>query len=278
MRSWRRSESRGRDVGRRVGCPPVEEIQAAAAEVLLEPDRLAVERHIASCAGCAMLAADLREWDGAELTAEGSERIRSALATSAALASRRHLPAWGLAAAAAVVAAVLVPAVLREGRITPSPSPERSTTPSAFALALEPLPVKAAPGMQLRGGDGFDEALSAALTPYVAGDYDQAAQRLSALAARYPDAASARLYLGVALLFGNRAEDAVVALEAARARAGVFWGPHAEWYLAIARERTGRRDAARLALDGLCRGDSEYRARACAAGATLASIPVPIPR
>jgi predicted Zn-dependent protease len=165
--------------------------------------------------------------------------------------------------------------VLREGRVPPSPPPPPATASPGPFLVLEPLTVREAPGMQVRGGDGFDEALSAALVPYVAGDQDQAILRLSALAERYPDAASARLYLGVALLLRDRAEDAVAVLEAARVRAGAFWGPHAAWYLAIARERTGRRGAARAALDELCRGDSEYRARSCAA---VERLPSPAPR
>jgi tetratricopeptide (TPR) repeat protein len=257
------------EVGRRAGCPPVEEIQAAGADALPEPHRLEVELHLESCAVCAMLAADLREWDGAELSTDARERIGKALATTASRARRWRTPAWGLAAAAAVVAAVLVPAALREGRVGPSPTPA-PPSPPALVLPLEPLAVRSGPGLHVRGGDGYDEALAAALAPYVAGEHEQAVGRLSALAARYPDAASARLYLGVALLLRDRAEEAVVALEAAHVRAGAFWGPHAAWYLAVARERTGRRDEARAALDELCRGDSEYRARACAAAASLA--------
>jgi hypothetical protein len=263
------------EVGRRAGCPPVEEIQAAGADALPEPDRLAVERHLESCAVCAMLAADLREWDGAELEADARERIRRTLAARAARAPRFRAPAWGLAAAAALVAAALVPVTLREGPAAPSPAPPPASASPARVLALEPLAVRAGTGLQVRGGDGYDEALTAALAPYVAGDHEQAISLLSALAARYPDAASARLYLGVALLLRERPEEAVVALAAAQDRAGAFWGPHAAWYLAIAHERAGRLDAARIALDDLCRGGSEYRARACTAAASLAA---PAPR
>jgi hypothetical protein len=258
-------------VGRAAGCPTVEEIQAAGADALPEAHRAEVGRHLESCAVCALLAADLREWDEGELGADAGERIRRRLGASAPRPPRWRAPAWGLAAAAAVVAAVLVPTVLREPRVDPSPTPRAGTASPARVLVLEPLTVRAAPGLQVRGGDGYDTALAAALAPYAAGDHEQAAGRLSALAARYPDAASARLYLGVVLLLRDRADEAALALEAAQSRAGAFWGPHAAWYLAIARERTGRRDAARAALDELCRGDSEYRARACAAAASLAA-------
>ncbi len=100
-------------------------------------------------------------------------------------------------------------------------------------------------------------------------DYAEAAVRLETLVPKYPDRAEPLYYLGVCRLFLNRNEAAIGLLRTARVRDGGALADDISWYLAAACDRAGRSAEARRVAEGLCRGSSEYKARACAAAARL---------
>src|SRR5262249_27162583 len=117
-------------------------------------------------------------------------------------------------------------------------------------------------------GKFVDEAV-AGLNAYRTGDYASAARELEAIQPRYPKSVEIPFYVGVSRLFLNDVPAAMAALESARALSAESFNDDIAWYLAVASERTGERERARAWLDGLCRGTSEYSARACDASSKL---------
>jgi hypothetical protein len=247
------------------GCPSFEQIQAAQAEALPDDEVRAVLDHLESCQACRALADAAREWEGPELSGEARDTIRRRIA-AAVPPARRLVPAWFLPLAAALAIALTTPFLLRD-RVPPSlPDPGRSPTPAAaFVLPLEKLERRSAPALPVRAADPFDTALAEALGAYEKDDLGEAVERLARLARAHPEAASPRLYLGVAELLRGRPEAARAALVEARPLARAFWTPHVLWYLAIAEERVGARAAAAGLLTELCGQAGEYHDRACAA-------------
>jgi hypothetical protein len=265
------------------GCPGPDRILAAQSEVLPEESAREVLAHVARCASCRLLAADLAAWEGPELSPHEQEqiwrRVHGATAPAPVQGAARPVRRWAWPAAAAALFAVVVPAyVLLTGDPAPGPgsggpSP-RTPSPPAAVLALDKLTVRTPPGAAIvwrDGGATFEGDLRQALDAYETGDLVAAVRLLDALSVKFPQAPAPPLYLGVARLLQGRPVEATPALLAARARGGTFWAPHAEWYLAVASERAGDPRRAAELLRRLCRGDSEYAARACAAADALAA-------
>jgi tetratricopeptide (TPR) repeat protein len=273
--------ARGTPTARKPSCPTVEMIQAADAEVLPDDECRAVADHVDGCAVCGPLAAALREWDGPELEDDAHARIArrsGVLSSNAPTTAVRGPLRWLLPIAAVAVLALGLPALLRERAEGPRPSgPPSSESQRPYVLPLEKLAPRMPASLALRGDDSFAAQLEEALRPYEEGDLETAAARLALLARRYPDAASPRLYLGVAALLRGRADEAERSLEEARVLARESWTPDVLWYLAIARERTGHAAEARAALDTLCAGASAYRERACEVLQRWAPERVPAP-
>lgn len=250
--------------GAAAGCPSFAQIQAAQAEALPDDEGRAVLAHLSACAACRALADAGREWDGPDLEADARDAIGRRLAAVPPTAARRA-PAWLLPLAAAVAVAVTVPFLLRDLDPPPPPAGPLPTLAAPPVLPLEKLERRNAPALTVRGDDPFEAALADALAPYEAGRLDEAVVRLEQLAEAHPDAASPRLYLGVAELLRGRPRDARAALVEARPLARAFWTPPVLWYLAIAEERLGDRAAAARLLADLCGRPGEYHERACAA-------------
>jgi anti-sigma factor RsiW len=170
------------------------------------------------------------------------------------------VPAWAASLAAGLLVALGGWLVLR-GLAGPQVPPDsmRGGTPAPQPL-LEKLPVK------LSGASpALLEELGQALVPYRTDDYEEAARRLSVVAARHPRAAEPALYHGVVLLLLDRPREAIAPLERASSLA-----PEGElradavFHLALARFRAGE-DAGRAALSTLCGAEGPYRAKACQA-------------
>ena len=119
----------------------------------------------------------------------------------------------------------------------------------------------------MRGANNADQAflteLGAAIAPYRAGRYAEAAKALDALAGKRPDVAEVWFYLGVSRLYSQSPGDAVEPLR--RAHASEVVGDDARWLEAVALQLGGRRTEARAALSALCTTPGPNRTRACAA-------------
>jgi len=259
----------------RAGCPPPETLLAARAGVLPEERGAGVVAHIASCPSCQALSEDLADEELSKLTARERDRIRGRVLAEAGV---RRAAGWRWFWRPVPVTAMVALAVAAGAWIYVSrPTGPAGRTQVAVArlpevLRLEKpavkLPVAAALIWRGEGAPAQEEFLKgfgAALDPYRAGDYREAATRLEGLARKYPKAAETHFYLGVSRLFLERDEEATTALEEAKRLAEGALAQDAAWYLGIASVRAGRVEQGTAELRGLCARAGEYQVRACAA-------------
>jgi hypothetical protein len=274
-------------------CPDPALLTAAQAGIL--PDALAsgVADHVRHCRACQILARDLTDPELTAPTSLEADRIRAKVfqaggSWSPASASRRvtglargvpWLRWWRpVAVAATLVAAVAAgwwivgerPGPPGVAAVQPVPPPEplrlalekpAVTMPLATVLAWR----DESPGPQER----YLTELGEALTPYRADDFAEAARRLDVLSRNYP-AAEVRYFRGVCHLFLERYDLAIADLVQARQLARPAMAQDATWYLAVAYERAGQREAAVRELRTLCGGQGERQAKACEALTGLA--------
>ena len=276
-------------------CPEPALLTAANAGVL--PDHLAagVAAHLRVCALCQALARDMADPELIAPTDAERARMRSKVLGDAAGAGKVHRPAWAvwlwgwqpLAAAATLVVALAAvgwwfttnrqaPQEVRpEAQAPPeaarevAPSQPTTTQQLAAVLLLE-KPAVTMPladallwrGQSRAGQDKYMEDFGNALTPYRANDFAEAARRLDVLARTHPTP-EVQFYLGVCRLFLGQHDRAVADLLEARQKAQAPMQQDAAWYLAVAYQRVGRRDAALAELRALCGEQGEHQAQAC---------------
>lgn len=211
-------------------CLAAERLVEFYSDRLNEPEAEAARSHLAACPICLAAAPDARQFVASmrELREQGATRERTV---------RR---VWWLAAAA--VAAIAVG--LFAYRIAGPASEDPAGRWSDLVIAKAPYtPGDPADGLLWRGGttrtgdpDGFVRGMKA----YSSGDLEEAARLLAETVVVLPGHAEAGFYLGVALLLLERNEEALAHLErAANARTS---SPRddAQWYLALAKLKTGR--------------------------------------
>jgi hypothetical protein len=255
----------------RVDCPDPALLTAAEDGLLDRSVTARVQAHVAACATCRQLAADLARIYEEDAGDGAVERIEARVRSTA---TWRPPTVWiaagaGLAAAAAIIFALLRP--------TAVVTPDQTTTPvatiaDAKATAFRPDRPKVTPpdvNLTLRSDTTTRVSLATqigdALDLLDAGDVRGAIARLDPIAASNPRSRDAQLALGAALLHDRRPADAMRALDAARAAlsAGAR-DDEIDWFLAIALAQTGARDRARVLLDPLCRREGGRRTDACA--------------
>ena len=253
-------------------CPPPDLLLPAHEEsVLPEEVSVAVRAHVATCALCTELMAALT--DGAsDPTAGEAQRIDQRLRFQ----TRGRLRWWpSLAAAAALIAVAggvyLARMAQRPAvRVAQGPAPTPPVTPAqpAPVLTLAAPAIMLPPeSLTLRGDrrNAYAAALEDALTPFAAGNYQEAATRLEKVAQAHPRRPHAEFYAGTARLMAGDAAAAVGPLQSARELAprGSPLSDEAAWYLAVALERSGRREAAAGPLNEICGGGGPRQAQAC---------------
>jgi hypothetical protein len=252
-------------------CPRPDLLLPAQEGVLPEELNAAVRAHVAACPLCSELMAVLAD-QGSDPTVEEARRIEQRVRFRTAGAPRRWVP---MAAAAAVL---VVAGGLYFARVA-----ERSSVPvvQSPAASLPAPPVRRAPVLALSAPDimlppesltlrgeprtAYAAALEDALTPFAAGNYQDAAARLVKVARDHPRRPHAEFYTGAARLLIGDAAGAVGPLRAARELTprGSPLSDAATWYLAVALERSDRREAAGGALTDLCGGGGPRKAQAC---------------
>ena len=261
-----------------VSCPAPETLLPAMEGTLPEPLRGRILSHMEHCAVCRMLAEAQASPECSEPTVEESKRIQSRVKN----AGRTSRAWWRPVAAAAVITIAVGAGWLaqfdRQDSVMPSaPGVPVGASPragSAFVLTLEKPEVELPPGalvLRSRGADPYATALSGALAPFRRDDYPGAIQKLAALQSSHPNEPFVSYYLGVSYLLAGQAADAVAPLERARTdgTANTWLRLDASWYLAVALERVGRRDAAAIVLTEICGTGESRREQACAALGTL---------
>jgi TolA-binding protein len=246
---------------------------------LTAAERDAAFDHVLSCAECSGI------WKAVTTLEEGASReglIAPAKTAPDVTASRT----WPYAIAASVALAATGYFLLRQPAPTAAPTiappaaiVAQSTPPAwldAFPLTAADIHVRPEEALATRGstpvaGEAPLEQLGAALDPYRSGEYGEAARRLESLWREYPGTDRAALYLGVSLLFLDRAGDAIAPLRAASAAPQQPVAADAQWYLAVALARSNQPDAAVAQLKPLCDAGGADSPRACAALQALAT-------
>jgi hypothetical protein len=162
-----------------------------------------VEEHLAACAPCRQRREELEAVDRWARAADDQApsgyyealpgRVRARLPAAGVKASRR-LPAWGWAAAAALVVAVLTPVVLRRDSLRP-PSPPAEAVPATeedAALANEARPAPAAPALEARREGDARGALGSATrgTPGASPPVSRPRQQEAAASTSAPEVAA----------------------------------------------------------------------------------------
>ena len=229
-----------------LGCPSPDVLMALSGDALPEELRHTAEAHVASCAACRALVADLAALDievpasldsrvlgrGAPAGPRGGRRCwrwrrrswlpsRSASSTATA---RRHRARWRSVASG------------------PTPAtPAASGTAGTWDVKKPALLLPLATALVVRGeAEEASRALGAALAPYRTDDYVAAERLLEAVVQKYPASADAWFYLGSTRLLDGDPAGAREALTEARARGVGDRDDEAAWLLATAEARTGR--------------------------------------
>ncbi|MBI4914339.1 MAG: tetratricopeptide repeat protein [Acidobacteria bacterium] len=152
----------------------------------------------------------------------------------------------------------------RETRVAggPTASPWRD-------LPVEPAPfADPGPAGTVWRGDGAAVApdaaaeLRMAMQPYGAGDYVEAARRLTGLLDAHPDLHEARFFLGVSLLLAGREGESAAQLDQVVKAGGASPPPEHRWYLALALLKAGRPGDALSQLDVIVRQGGAFASRA----------------
>ncbi|MBS1825665.1 MAG: tetratricopeptide repeat protein [Acidobacteria bacterium] len=261
-------------------CPPFDRMLAAQSGVLEEGEAAPLRRHLESCRYCQALAADFLQGESAAPSTQNLDHVRARLNKGIAGIAK---PApwwrqWQVFAAIAGAAACLAIAVNVNQQ---SPEVKKSTGTGApsveapkprFRLPLSAPPVKLSVGSAIvwRGESATNEEtylkdLGAALAPYRAGQYAEAASQLAAVTKKYPQSAEAAFYLGVSLLHQNQPQPARAALEKAEALRPQALRDEVQWFLGVAWERTGNPGQAAAQLKPLCATPGPYHDAACSA-------------
>jgi predicted Zn-dependent protease len=261
--------------------PPLDVLRAARAGVLPDDLQQKADAHLESSPWSRTLV------DGADeaeptLDPASVDRLLARIENDRRPAMDNRRPTWKWALALGSLAAAVAVAVIVwrqsskpiEPRSTTTQTAQISAAPArpAFALQLTPPEIKMTPAVLLRRGEDtsqFVDDVAPALNAFRAGDYDAAARRFDALRAKYSSSVEVPFYLGVSRLFLDDAPAAARSLESARALNDQSFDDDVMWYLAVAYERSGERTRAAALVDGLCRGQSPYASRACAAATTL---------
>ncbi len=271
-------------------CPPPDLLFAAEEDVLPEQAGVSIREHLAQCALCRTLLAELASSTPA-LDADSAARIRAHMqkridkpSSAAKNTAPAHKPGFRLfalsLAAAAAVLAVGVLGVFSYRLWHSSAGPARAalnrpSVPSVPAnipelhriAALAPPDDVAA--MVMRGGSAGSgptvKDLLPAFRAYNRSNYAQAAAAFAPLAARFPKSDIPPLYLGVSQLELGHNLAAKSALSQAYALAGAVRHDASAWYLAVADLRLHQAKAAAPLLRGLCaKPGNPYALRACA--------------
>lgn len=289
----------------RSACPSMHLLRAGLADALPGDLQAALTAHISGCASCRTLQEDLRELPPpAEASDDEAQRIllRVREASSAEPRGRAGVTAWRLAWRPALAAAALLVVAAAGGwyfltpwdpaRVSPEGAPITAQAGGPRAIADRPLPLPQPPRgpaldkppvrMSLAvltwRGEGADaqrlmDDIAPVLDAYRADRFAEAAALLEKLRPDHPDAVEIPFYLGVSRLLMGDAAAATTALESAVPLADRAFEADVVWYLGISLTRAGREAEARARFSGLCRGISEYRARACAAVRELDTPP-----
>lgn len=249
----------------RQSCPAPNLLLVVSEDVLPEATAVNIRQHLAICALCRQLQADLK-----------SECMEPSLASvhrtgKKLIAPKPNPKPWlqALPYAAAVVIAMGSFVALRD---RPA-APVSQTKAVTYRIAIDRVPLKLGldNAVVWRGEDSSPQQryltdLKSALEPYFAGDYQEASKRLAALSATYPKASEPPFYRAISSLLLGDAATAKRILEELRKQPPAHLDADIPWYLASAYERAGETERSANLLKQICQTAGPYQQRACALG------------
>jgi hypothetical protein len=148
---------------------------------------------------------------------------------------------------------------------------ETAAAPQVAAMRLpleQPEVILSTAALTWRGpvaGNQLLIDLKPAIDAFRKGDYARADREFAVLEQRYPGAVEVFYYGGVARLYLDDPQRALVRLQKARQLADATLASDIDWYRAVAEQRAGHPAEMRALLDALCFGTSARAARACEA-------------
>ena len=232
-----------------------------------------LREHRRGCDACQAAVADLVSVLDEDVSPETRKRIDARLAavrtTPAKNPWRWLVPFGGVALATAGLVWMLMPAdvaspVVPESQIARATPPPVPTVFGIDRPAIPPGEITLATRSEGMSPAEVNNQAALALDQADAGDVKGAITELEALAKKYPQARKAGLALGALLLRADRNIEALAILDHARLlKTDAAMDDEVDWYLAIARLRTGDRLGAKLLLEGVCKRGGPRAARAC---------------
>lgn len=265
------------------GCPSPDLLFAAVEGALPREQAEPIRAHVERCPLCRELAT-VDIGDAAGPTLQEGARLRARIFPVATVPSRRwtsRAVTYAAAAAVALVAGGVIiarlatrpsaPAAPTQAHVVPAPAPAQPEFVLALNKPVTELPLESLT-LRSASADPYAVALEKALKPYERGDYAEAARQLEVVSRDNPSRPHPAYYLGLSKLLGKNG-DAVADFERARTLAdkGSSLRAEAAWYLAVALERTGRRESAASLLTDLCGSAGPHQAEACAGQRALTS-------
>ena len=256
-----------------LGCPSPDVLLALGGDALPDEVRVRAESHVARCAACRALVADV---DALEMEVPANLDRRVLGAASGGASWKGML----LPMAAALVAAVSLGLWYQNSQsaapeVATAAPPEPASAPVApsageWQVVKPALLLPLATAIVVRGeAEEASRALGEAMAPYRTDDYVEAERRLEEVVRKYPASADAWFYLGSTRLLDGDAAGAREALTEARTRGVGDRDDEAAWLLATAEARLGDIAPARAKLTALCGGTGAFKMPACAARDTL---------
>jgi hypothetical protein len=271
-------------------CPSPELVYACQEGALPSELHARVAEHVERCRICQMLREALADVPAEGLTVIERDRIRTRVRAGIEPPARggwwpEQRVAFGAAGVLAIIAVGSV-TLWQFSRESVAPEPIKiagavrpARAPSVLDIEKRPIP-RPADDLLWRGAQTDDrdlelQELARALEPYQRDDFAEAAGRLTALTVRRPRSAMAYLYLGISDLFLGRHQEGVAAVSTARrlATGDPELSNDVNWYLGLAYQRLGDRDAARAVFESLCQGRTVRSALGCAALLELSGPP-----
>lgn len=271
----------------RAHCPPLASVRALASGTMPEEMQTALQQHVSSCDSCGALAADLlddeltapSENEGQRIAARiAAGKDKGASAASASQTSRRGAASPRFTflrpALAGVALLALFVVISRVGNQPPTPPiatqgvPPAPVIPAVLRLEMPEVHLRAAIVLQPRGekaASSMVQDMAPALDAYRAQNYAAAARRFAELEKKYPGTVELLFYHGISQLALGQNDDALRLLEHAALLEEEEFAIEIEWYRGLTEYRAGRVAASRARLGNLCKGKSEFTARACEA-------------
>ena len=242
-----------------------------AANEMSAGERTKIADHIVSCAECAAIFRVVSHvGDDAKVdpAIKGRTGFDWRMLAAAAVVLTIGLGAWWAIRSRGEINGERAGGEPPSASATPVIAAPAAQLPSWASLSSSAPDVRLPPDLVLtmRGADGeqdgFLKAFGAAIAPYRAGQFAEAAVALAPVVEKYSAVSEAWFYLGAARLYSGQAAEAIEPLR--RAQSSGVVADEARWLHAVALQHAARDTAARAALQALCSAPGPYQERACA--------------